>query len=418
MDPDKAIDWISVALTALLFASFAIFEVIPGGRYVFVGLAGAILLLKSRGQIDFDFNPYYLFNILLIVYAALSSVWAWESRYSLELSKRMLDTFLCSVLIYMAYQKDESPRLLTLGIKISGYIVMAYAVWYYGPRQLVNMLLDADRMAGEIGNSNVYGMTMAYTCVLECLEIAQKKKLTLTCPLILPSLFVIAATQSRKSFLIIGFGLGLIVLLYGFNPKQPFHSLIRYLIIGSIAVILLNILKHSPYFSGIFSRLELFSNYVEGDELVGHSLRERSQMIEMGWKQFLKTPILGIGFGNALVLTSLYNDVTYTYLHNNFVELLCCGGMIGFIIYYARYAYLFWMLMTNYKKRNEAFYTCLIIAAIAVPMDYGFVSYYSKMMQGFHVMMFLQVASLMKAGNVPEKNNLVVTHRYLRDTKN
>ena len=93
MDPDKAIDWISVLLTSLLFASFAIFEVIPGGRYVFVGLAGCVLLLKSRGKMYLDLNPYYIFNILLILYAALSSLWAWESGYSLEIFVQCVDLY-------------------------------------------------------------------------------------------------------------------------------------------------------------------------------------------------------------------------------------------------------------------------------------------------------------------------------------
>lgn len=417
MDLDKAIDWISVALTSLLFASFAIFEVIPGGRYVFVGLAGVVLLLRSRGKFFLDLNPYYIFNALLIAYAALSSLWAWDSSYALGMSKRMMDTFLCSVLIYMAYQEDKSPHLLTFSIKISGYIVMAYAIRYYGPRQLVNMLLEADRMTNEIGNVNVYGMSMAYSCVLELLEIVQKKKLTLTCPLVLPAFFVIAATQSRKSLLIVGLGIVLTAVCYGVDQKHIFLSIIRFAFIGLCAFIVLNILRNSPYFSGIMSRMDLITNYVNGGEGVGYSIRERSQLIKLGWDQFLRTPIVGIGFGNAPVLTALYNDIVYAYLHNNFIELLCCGGIIGFTVFYARYGYLLIRLIKNYKRRNDDFFTCIIIAVIIIIMDYGFVSYYSKMIQGFQVMMFLQVESLNRIQTAPVKNKAVELYRYIKDTE-
>ena len=282
MDPDNAIDWISVILTALLFACFAIFEVIPGGRYVFVGLAGCVLLLKSRGKVFLDLNPYYGFNILLIVYAALSSVWAWESSYSLEMSKRMLDTFLCSVLIYMAYQEDKTPRLLTLSIKLSGYIVAAYMIRHYGPRQLVYMLLHANRMTAEIGNANVYGMAIAYSCIFELLEIVQKKKLNITCPLVLPSIFAIAATQSRKALLIVALGVALIVLCYWFDSKHIFLSILRLAFAGLCAVLVYGLLRNSHYFSGIMSRMDLLNNYVHGGDGIGNSIRERSQLIQIG----------------------------------------------------------------------------------------------------------------------------------------
>ena len=417
MDFDKAIDWISVALTSLLFASFAIFEVIPGGRYVFVGLAGCVLLLKSKGSVCLDLNPYYLFNLVLIFYAALSSMWAWDSSSSLAISKRMLDTFLCSVLIYMAYREDKTPRLLTLSIKISGYIVMAYIIRHYGPRQLITMLLHADRMMGEIGNSNVYGMAIAYSCVLEFLEIVQKKRLTLTCPLILPSVFAIAATQSRKALLIVVLGIVLIVVFYGFDSKHIFLSLFRYVCVGFCAVLVLNLLRNSPYFAGIMSRMDLITNYVHGGGSVGNSIRERSQMIQIGWEQFLRTPIGGIGFGNAPVLTALYNDVVYAYLHNNFIELLCCGGIIGFTVFYARYCYLLILLIKNYIRRNDVFFTCAIIAIIIIVMDYGFVSYYSKMIQGFQVMMFLQAESLGRVETMVQDYGEVKINRYIKLSK-
>ena len=414
MDPDKAIDWISVLLTSLLFASFAIFEVIPGGRYVFVGLAGCVLLLKSRGKMYLDLNPYYIFNILLILYAALSSLWAWESGYSLEMAKRMLDTFLCSVLIYMAYQEDKSPRLLTLSIKLSGYIVAAYMIRHFGPRQLVYMLLHADRMTAEIGNANVYGMAIAYSCVFEFLEIVQRKKLTITCPLVLPSIFAIAATQSRKALLIVALGIALITFCYWLDSKHIFLSILRLVFAGLCVVLVYGLLRNSPYFSGIMSRMDLLSNYVHGEEGIGNSMLERSQLIQIGWEQFLRTPIGGIGFGNATVLTALYNDVVYTYLHNNFIELLCCGGIIGFTIFYSRYCYLIIRLMKNINMRTDDFYTCAIILAIIIVMDYGFVSYYSKMIQGFQVMLFLQADSLGQVEILAPKDREVRMKRYIK----
>ncbi len=411
----KGIDWLATVLTALLYASFGIFQVISGGRYVFITLAAAILLLKSRGKIVFELNAYYLFNAALIIYAAATSLWAWDSRYSLELAKRMLDTFLCSVLIYMAYQDDPSPRLLTLGCKIGGYIVALYMFMYYGPRQLLQMLQNEVRVDNDIGNSNIFGMMVAYSCVLEFLEVAQKKRLTLTAPLVFPSILIIAATQSRKSLLIIAAGLVMTVCYYAFDPRQKMRSVMRLTCVALCAVYMLNVFQHIPIFSGIISRMMLIVNYAHGGEGVGFSIKERSQMIELGWEQFLQTPIGGIGFGNAIVLTAKYNDVPYVYLHNNFVELLCCGGAIGFIIYYSRYIYIFWMMMKNSQWNNPDFVTCGILAIIVIVMDYGFVSYYDKMIQIFHVIMFLQVHALARKDDIPEKLPAPLPSKYIRN---
>ena len=417
INSEKVIDWFAMALTALLYASFTIFQLISGGRYVFITLAAAVLLLKSRGRAALELNPYYLFNIALIIYAAASSLWAWDSYYSLELAKRMLDTFLCSVLIYMAYQEDRSPSQLTLSCKLGGYIVMLYTIMYFGPRQLLLMLLNEVRVEGNIANSNTLGMVIAYSCVFEFLEIAQKKRLTWTFPLLFPSLIVIAATQSRKSLLIVAAGFIMTACYYAFNPRQKIRSILRIAFFALLAVYMVISLQHIPVFSGIVSRMTLIINFLNGNVGVGYSIRERSQMIQLGMEQFLKTPVGGIGFGNAVVLTSRYNDVIYTYLHNNFVELLCCGGLIGFILYYSRYIYIFWMMMKNIQYKNPDFVTCGILAIIIIVMDYGFVSYYDKMMQVFHVLMFLQVHAIARKEDISEKMPAPLMCKYIRNTE-
>ena len=401
LDIDQVTERAAMVITAMLMASFAILETITWGRYVYVGLSVAVLLLKKIRKFELILDSYFFFNITLIALAFVSSLWAWDGSLSREIAKRMFDTFLCSLLVYFAY-KDEKIDSFVLSCKLSGYIVMAYTIMYYEPRTLLSMLQSSYRMAGEIGNSNVYGMIMAYSCVMEMIELAKKRKLTITCPLMIPAFLVIAATQSRKALLIIG--LGIVFVFFGFflNYKRVFQSLFLVAVSAAAFIMLINLLKQVDLFAGIISRMELLANFAHGGDGVGESLRERSQMIQLGWDQFHKTPIAGIGFHNALPLTMKYNDVPYTYLHNNFIELLCCGGILGFTVYYSRFIYLIGKLIMNIHHDRDNSVTCLILIALILIMDYGTVSYYWKTIQFFQIMLFIQANCTYTKENVPE----------------
>ena len=82
------------------------------------------------------------------------------------------------------------------------------------------------------------------------------------------------------------------------------------------------------------------------------------------------------------------------YLHDNFVELLCGGGIIGFGLYYAMYVCLFSQLWKyrHVDRQRVAFFTLWLVLMLA--MNYGMVTYYSKA-QNFYLMIhFVNVFDL------------------------
>ena len=90
----------------------------------------------------------------------------------------------------------------------------------------------------------------------------------------------------------------------------------------------------------------------------------------------MQNPILGIGIANANIYTQLYYGHDH-YLHNNFVELLACGGALGFLIYYSLYFRLLFCFYKNRNNRDREFDLCVVLLLIMLIVDFGAVSYYN-----------------------------------------
>jgi len=382
--------WICEIFTTILISCFAIFDVIPGGRYIYLTISIILLILKTKGKLEIKFESYYFFNILMIIFVFLSSLWALYPSLSIIMAKRMLEMFICFSCVYIAYSVDEDTVSLMRCFKWSGYIITFYQFQHYGFNRLYQMLMNSERMTNEIGNINMFGAMIAFSCLFDFIEIGRKKKLTISCPLVIPSILIISATQSRKSILIIIIGIVLVFLFYYVDFNNLLNTFISFLILLLICYVGFYLLLNSPLFSGLNNRMTMMINMFLGEGEVGLSAKARSDMIRFGWHYFLENPLGGIGIGNA---TAIYGS----YLHNNYIELLCCGGIIGFVIYYSRYLFLLCSIIRNINicnNKKESIYPCFILLSILLILDYGRVTYYTKPSQIYFVLLFLQIKSI------------------------
>ena len=357
-------------LTAIMFFLVTVYGETDIITVLFVGFAAIILLIKTKGQIEIKLEPYYIFGIIMIVFSAFSSLWALEPYYTNKMTRNLIVTFFCTFLIFLAYSKEEDTWPLMKCIKWSGYLMTLYQIREYGISRLFSMLMDMIRVNTERINANSLGMFIAFSCVFEIMEIAKKKKLTFSSPLLIPAVLVISATQSRKALIILIVGLILSFCLYSVDRRQVFKSFVSFALFLCIGYVLLQILNSLPLFTGISRRMEMLLNFLEDEEDIGHSLDVRQEMIEIGWQQFLKTPLLGVGIDNGQVVARLQTNGRMTaYLHNNYIELLCGGGIIGFMIYYSRYMYLIYCLVKNIHTQNDNYAPCVILIPILLIID-------------------------------------------------
>lgn len=189
----------------------------------------------------------------------------------------------------------------------------------------------------------------------------------------------------------------LYILLLFRRDKNGRTHLIKYtVIIAVIAVgVYLLIMKVPAFYEIIGSRMESLLGFMGGDyQDADGSTLIRAQMIEMGLKKWPESPVWGHGFDSF----KYYNrEVTghFYYSHNNFVEMLYNGGLIGFAAYYWIYLKYF---VAAYKSKNtisiaaRAFVIAMVLSMLVY--EYGAINYTAS---GTVIMFY--VAELMLRGN-------------------
>lgn len=398
----KAVISLIFIFTTALFVLFILFDTYTWGKYAFLGLAIGILMLGcgiQHGKISLRFTPYVAMSVLFICFALFSSLWAISSSDSATMARTLMRTFVCAYAVYITYINipELDVTVLLKAVMWAGYIVSIYTLFFYGLDTIVAAGSSSSlRVDNEFANVNTIGMACALSCVIQInlKYLRPQDHFFPSALLMIPSVIVVAATQSRKAFVYLIVG----TLGYAFVKAQKSKKGI--LIKGFKILLWILILAFAFYwilqldvFVGIRERMETMLNSVLGNGKVDHSTVLRNNLRTLGLTWFLKYPVGGIGIANPHILANQYYAFD-AYLHDNFVELLCGGGIIGFCLYYAMYVYLFSQLWKYRKvdKQRVAFFALWLMLMLA--MNFGMVTYYSKA-QNFYLMIhFINVFDL------------------------
>ena len=206
----------------------------------------------------------------------------------------------------------------------------------------------------------------------------------------LPALLMVIASGSRKAFIILVAGVFFVYLTHSVSKsKKPIETLFKFVAVCFIGAMGLMIIWSIPAFSPITERLSQTLNQFTGNGRVDESTLRRAWFIEIGLKQFQKTPIGGIGIGNSLFIIG--RD---TYLHNNYVEILACGGILGILAFYSSYLYCAPAILRSIKKYDEVSTLCVTFFVLQLLMDFMQVSYFSKDTFFYFMIFFLQTKRL------------------------
>lgn len=208
--------------------------------------------------------------------------------------------------------------------------------------------------------------------------------------MLLPSILMIFVSGSRKAFIIVFIGIFLFLLLKSINSKNCFNRLIKIWGVIVSIIVVIYVSSKLPIFQSIIRRFLTMIKTLSYATIDSASTYTRIKLINLGIKIFKEHPILGIGIDNAteLVAGLFYKD--YYYLHNNYIELLADGGIIGFGIYYFIYVILFIKLWKNRDFTSGEFNIVCVLFILRLIIDFGMVSYEGKLTYFFLLIFYLK----------------------------
>lgn len=395
----KGLTWV---LTVFMFVSFFIFDTFSWGRYVLFLVAGIILVdLIYKGRALISIKPFHTFLFFFGVFCALSALWGIMKSNALEKGITILSILLCYSILYMSYQKKSIDALLKT-VMWGGYAITLYTIIYYkGMTNIVYFLLNGVRFDESFQNSNVLGMVVAMACIIQIYYLMFEKK-SISALLMIPSFIIILVSQSRKSFILLLAGSFALLLYKNSSNKRVLTKIFKIIATIIVLFVLVKILSALPVFGFINGRLEGLWASITGVGRIDHSSWLRKEYRRLGMEQFFRTPLLGIGIDSSSYITSAVEGRA-TYLHSNYVELLACGGIVGFVFYYSMYLYLGWTFFKYRKYDRNRTMICIILMILLLVMDYGMVSYYSKSQYFYLLMFFIQAQNIRIMAK--EKNN-------------
>lgn len=342
----------------------------------FVGLFG--MLLSSMMNAIFPFYTQYAFSSFMVVGVALDSTKRCYSKKYIKWLLSFFPFFVISFIWAMAYTNalgiiimSMVPMLLacvsTMYYLCSGGSIKAI-LWIYlgaafimGAYVLSNVgeILIGARIGSSLNedydtpawNANTIGETLCYALFAGWVLFMGKGKNKLLSlaylALAVGMLFIIFLSGSRKVVFMLMLPI-LYFTIFGDNRHKILWSIIAIAVLVGGYFLIMNV---EMLYWTIGYRFEDLIEIVTGNS-DGTEDTSRFDLAKYGLTWFQDRPIFGHGLNNFRVLSNKTSDFggRNFYAHNNYVELLVDVGIIGFILFYWGYIYLFNQLVCLKKK--------------------------------------------------------------------
>jgi len=267
------------------------------------------------------------------------------------------------------------------------------------------------RLGGVFVNANAYALALFFGCALCIKEVVSATSLTkrlLWAAPLLPFLYHIFLTGSRKGLLAVPIFLVLFLMLGigRFHNRRVAWSVA---LIGALLAVL--VLRFEP--TALKRMAAVADVFTSGDI---NMVQEKSLRFRCGfaaaaiaiWKDY---PVFGAGtdqFRNLVLEKD--PSLQSTYSHNNYVELLANNGLVGFILWYGAYVSLLCRLWFRSKvcadrqRSMQMVAYCALLVTVMV-LEVAWVTYSDKL---FWLMFTMGIASTRTGSGVrPGKDPLV-----------
>ena len=324
----------------------------------FALFCASIILKKIMYKENFIYNSFLIEFYLILIILGISFINAPDINRFINGILVITKIFIMCFFIVNYINNDiDNIRKMIKYIAISGLILSLYFfILSYKEILTTDFSQGHTRFGREIGNENVIGLLCSISISIYIYSFMRSKKIINLIPII-SMLSMILLTGSRKNILLLI--ISATILLYLEN-KKSLKGLLKIGIFSAILIIIVLylIFNVEVFYNVIGVRIEQFIEVLLFGGELSKSDELRSYMMKFGIQQFFNKPILGYGIDGYAVL--LNNDIGIKlYSHNNFVELLVTGGIIGFIVYYGVYLKLLASLLKNKLNYSKPLFSIL-----------------------------------------------------------
>lgn len=392
---NKKIAWLLIVVT--YFLSYIIVEN-KYEIYIFMSLTMVLLLVytvENKGIIKIYFTVYHTHLLLFCLFCYLSSTWSVYKDLAIGKGNTLLEILLLTTAVFYCANRENAVDFLLKAVMWGGFCVSFYVIFYYGAGGIFNVFREHVRIDSTLINANSLGICSAYSLLISLYYIIYDKT-HLWNIVMIPSIIMLAASGSRKAILMVIGGTLILFTLKNIDRRNVVRGMLRIVLAVLLILIVFIFLSRLSIFEEVKIRMAGMLSTILGRGAVDSSTVTRLRLIEIGIDVFKEHPFIGLGIDNTSILAAgIFNKESY-YLHNNFVEMLANGGIVGFVLYYFFYVYVLGG-MIKYRDFNDKEYNiCLTLLLLVLIMDYGVVSYLNKGIYIFKIIFLFQLKKLRK----------------------
>lgn len=367
-------DQVLLMLAALFVMATYFLATIGSGMYV---LFAIIILFLVLSNYKFEVHMFHLLVLQFCLYCYANSMWAMNYHRAIANGNTIFELLICLSIMYCHFKKFNDVTQLMKLIMWGGYIVIFYCYLFYGVERVTDLDSEEGRLSNSFNNINTLSMLASTVVIINVFFILFRNRRSWFDLLILPTLFFVLSSQSRKGVGMIVLGVILLFYMKYLRSKEknllPLMRFVGFILLFFIIILLFS---STSVMEGVTNRMMGFIAQFTGEGEIDASTQARIELRSLGWAQFEKTPWFGMGMGCSYFLTNEEFGEN-TYLHDNYVELAACGGIFGLISYYVIFLYLL-IKEWKYFKADDMCNLVLVLLIVKLFTDYGVVSYYSK----------------------------------------
>lgn len=349
-------------------------------RIVWVGALALLLVrtlwLFARREVRFSMDVNLFLYILMFLWGLLSCVWSEKISEFRTYGTVAFPAVLCAVFCLSSHigQRISPERflwLLVLSGLAGGIRYCCYTDWsslseQYYLRGSFGGLLD------DVTNYNNYTMILSTSCVVALyLAIVARRPRAILPAVALVAILLVGG--SRKNIVAIPL-IALLFSLFTGNGEKKLRALLLFL--GGL-IVGIYLLETLPALAQIRKAMEgMLQGLGRGETVtVDASTRQRMDLMKQGIRVWMEHPIGGVGWNNY----RYYNDAGL-YAHNSYIELLASLGIVGFLLYYAMFFRIAYLLGTTFlhHRAGKADVLLLGVCANVLLTEWGSITLYFK----------------------------------------